>query len=202
MVGEQFKRNNQMFDFNIIRERCKQARAVTNQELKEGVITNNMDGLRLEIVRWNGKSFLVDAWQHAIVTNAHPNSIFCDGNLAGDDFVKERGLKYVVTGDCSSDAIQIANIGEFDARESLLFWYKNQIQAVFEQNGYMIGNAILYPQGICHSFVLLDWTVNDEILLYDPWDGNFHFFTVSDVFDKGFHTILGTGVIKWLQYIM
>ena len=42
-------------------------------------------------------------------------------------------------------------IGEFDAQDSLLCRYEEQMRAVFKRDGYMIGNAILFPKGICHS---------------------------------------------------
>lgn len=63
-------------------------------------------------------------------------------------------------------------------------------------------NGVLYPDGVCHSFVLLDWTAEDKILLYDPWDGHFGFHAAADVFCNGISVPLGTGIIKWAQYVL
>ena len=63
---------------------------------------------------------------------------------------------------------------------------------MFQKGDYMIGNAVLYPRGICHSFVLI----------YDPWDGSYDLYPAGDVFDSGISTALGSGTIKWIQYIM
>jgi len=187
MVGEQFKWNN----FKTI-----------NKKFCENTVpTYNMDGLRKEVAEWDGKNFWIDSVQRAIVMKAYADDIYCDANVAGDDFAKERGIKYIVTGDCYSESIQVVTIGEFDAQDSLLCRYEEQMRAVFKRDGYMIGNAILFPKGICHSFVLLDWTEDNNILLYDPWDGSFDFYPVEAVFVNGFVSALGMGIVKWIQYI-
>ena len=46
-------------------------------------------------------------------------------------------------------------------------------------HGCLIGNAILYPGGICHSFVALDWKKTGELVIYDPWDGNIGTYTID-----------------------
>ena len=61
----------------------------------------------MDVVEWDGESFLVDSWQRAIVMKANTECPGFDGNYSGDDVAKERGLKYVVTGQCDSHLIQI-----------------------------------------------------------------------------------------------
>lgn len=187
MVGEQFKRNK--------------IETTNEQQYENRVVTYNMDGLRKEVAEWDGKNFWIDSGQRAIVMNSYIDNILGDENVAGDDLAKERGIKYVVTGDCYSESIQVVTIGEFDVQDSLLSRYEEQMRAVFKRDGYMIGNAILFPKGICHSFVLLDWTEDNNILLYDPWDGSFDFYPVEAVFVNGFVSALGMGIVKWIQYI-
>lgn len=189
MVGEQFKRNHPEFDFHIGREGNR------------GIRTNDLEGLRMDIVKRDGDFFCVDPWQRAIVMNANTECPGFDGNCSGDDAAKERGLKYVVTGNCDSNLIQTVSLGFFDSQESLLVHYQKQIYSVFQKDDYMIGNAVLYPRGICHSYVLLNWTVDDKILIYDPWNGTFDFYPAEDVFGCGISTALGNGIIKWVQYI-
>ena len=198
MVGEQFKRNHPEFDFLI--SPCGDT-AMGDEEGK-GIRTDDRKGLRMDIVEWDGESFLVDSWQRAIVMNANTECPGFDGNFSGDDIAKERGLKYVVTGQCDSNLIQIANLGSFDSRESLLAHYQDQLYAVFQKGDYMIGNSILYPRGISHSFVLLNWTENNKVLIYDPWNGSYAFYPAEDVFYSGISVALGNGIIKWVQYIV
>lgn len=202
MVGEQFKRNHPELDFCI--SPCREGHKETDIETghEKGVITNDKTGLRMDVVEWDGEFFRVDPWQRAIVMNANTECPGADGNHSGDDAAKERGLKYVVTGQCDSGLIQAVSLGLFDSAESLLTHRQEQIQEVFQREDYMIGNAVLYPKGICHSFVLLNWTESNKVLIYDPWNGTFELYSAEDVFDGGISTALGTGIIKWVQYLI
>ena len=202
MVGEQYKRNHPEFDIFI--SPCRGGNEETDVEVgyKKGIRSNDRNGLRMDVVEWDGESFLVDSWQRAIVMKANTECPGFDGNYSGDDVAKERGLKYVVTGQCDSHLIQIANLGFYDSEESLLAHHQERLLAVFQKGDYMIGNAILYPRGICHSFVLLNWTVDNKVLIYDPWNGSYTFRLAEDVFYSGIPTALGNGIIKWVQYIV
>lgn len=201
LVGEQFKRNKSRFLSKLDIDKAQEF-AVVPTNFDEETLTYNLNGLRQDMVEQERGGFLIDAWQRAIVMNANMGCPGDDGNWPGDDEAKERGIKYVVTGRCESNLIQTATIGEFDSVESLPCRYLEQIRFVFQGNGYMIGNSILYPKRICHSFVLMDWTTDDKILLYDPWNGMFGFYPSEDVFCGGISSPLGTGIIKWAQYIM
>lgn len=202
MVGEQFKKNHPEFHFSI--SPCREGNEETDIEAgnEKGVRTDDRKGLRMDVVEWDGESFRVDPWQRAIVMNANTECPGTDGNHSGDDAAKERGLKYVVTGQCDSGLIQAVSLGLFDSAESLLTHHQEQIQEVFQRGDYMIGNAVLYPRGTCHSFVLLSWTESDKVLIYDPWNGIFEFYSAEAVFNSGISTALGTGIIKWVQYLI
>ena len=121
MVGEQFKRNHPGFDFHIDRNGNK--RTVMEDEYKRKVRTDVREGLRMDVVKWDGEFFYVDSWQRAIVMNANTEYPGFDGNHSGDDAAKERGLKYVVTGQCDISLIQIACVGFFDSGENLLVYH-------------------------------------------------------------------------------
>ncbi len=202
MVGEQFKRNHPKFDFLTPLCREGNEETVRGDEKEKEVRTDDRRGLRMDVVKWDGEFFYVDSWQRAIVMNANTECPGFDGNHSGDDVAKERGLKYVVTGKCESNIIQIVNLGFFDSEESLLAYHQERICTVFQKGDYMIGNAVLYPRGICHSFVLLNWTLDNKVLIYDPWNGSYDLYPAGDVFDSGISTALGSGTIKWIQYIM
>lgn len=198
IVGKQFVRNNPQYHFSIVKDLKGENGFVTGTEYENGVVTENMQGLRNEIVKHENEVFFVDAWQYAIVKNVFPG---CDGNMPGDDGAKEKGLKYVITGLCDTNRIQTVTVGDYDSMKSLLHFYWKPIVSILSSNNYLIGNALLYPKCLCHSFVLMGWTIDNKILLYDPWDGKTGFFTIDEVFYSGFSSALGRGIIKWIQYI-
>ncbi|MDE6950948.1 MAG: hypothetical protein K2P64_08540 [Lachnospiraceae bacterium] len=201
IVGEQYKRNHTEYSFEPVGVNTE-ACGGTRQYQGKTIATDDFEGLRMEIVESRNNVCFVDIWQHAIVENA--NSIYrgIGGNFPGDDMAKLRGLKYVVTGQIESGRIRTASVGKYDSEYSILHGYHRQLKEVFEKNRYLIGNAVLSPQMISHSFVLLDWGEDDEVTVYDPWDGNVQQYTVWDVFLRGFRSARGTGIVKWAQYIM
>lgn len=202
MVGEQFIRNNPVYNFTFFYDKETVAEGIVRLDDSNSLRLAELEGIRTDIVRQNDGVFLLDPWQRLIVMNANSEYPGLDGNWPGDDEAKERGIKYVITGQCDSHLVNVVSIGNFDSDKSILHNYYRQIRSVFAQNNYLIGNAVLYPDGVCHSFVLLDWTAEDKILLYDPWDGHFGFHAAADVFYNGISVPLGTGIIKWAQYVL
>lgn len=146
------------------------------------------------------ESIMVDTSQEAIVQNANTIMPGVLGDFPGDDEAKIRGLKYVVTGDCNSDLIKVANLGTYDMTESLFELYSKEIKSVLKNNNYIIGNAVLFPKGICHSFVLMG-IEEDKIQVFDPWNASITMYKVDEVFVRGFISACGVGVVKWMQYI-
>lgn len=200
IAGEQYKKNHTEFSFNLGNGNTEVCSDI--QQHRESVVaTNNLEGLRTEIVKNRDGIYFVDAWQQAIAMQANSLHRGMDGNFPGDDMAKLRGLKYVITGECDSDLIRTVSVGRYDSECSFLCDYHRQLKLVFDKNEYLIGNAVLYPQMISHSFVLLEWGQNDQITVYDPWDGSVRNHTVQDVFLKGFQSAQGKGIIKWAQYI-
>lgn len=141
-----------------------------------------------------------DVSQESVVRNANTFMPGIAGDFPGDDEAKIRGLKYVVTGDCNSDLVEVVNLGTHDMTESLLELYSHEIEAVFQRHNYIIGNAVLFPQGISHSFVLIGIEDN-RIKVFDPWNGRITKYTLDEVFVHGFLSQRGFGIIKWIQYI-
>lgn len=138
--------------------------------------------------------------QRSIVMNANTIMPGMIGNFPGDDEAKIRGIKYVVTGDCNTDKIDVINLGTYDMQESLLDLYGEIIYKVFTSKNFIIGNAVLRPEGICHSFVLISM-IENLVQIYDPWDGSTHMCDIQDVFKRGFVSARGIGIIKWIQFI-
>lgn len=202
MVGEQFKRNNPVYNFTFFYDKETVVEGAARLDDINGLRLAELEGIRTDVVSQKAGAFLLDTWQRLIVMNANSEHPGLDGNWPGDDEAKERGIRYVITGQCDSHLVNVASIGNFDSDKSILHNYYRQIRSVFAQNNYLIGNAVLYPKRVCHSFVLLDWTAEDKILLYDPWDGRFGFYTAADVFCNGISVPLGTGIIKWVQYVL
>ena len=197
MTGGQFGRNTGYFTGNRIYNVLGPALGKAVQPV---VRTREAEGIRKEIVPEERRTYVVDAWQRAIVMNANTICPGSEGNIPGNDEAKIRGLKYVLTGDCYSSAVKIRTIGSFDMRESLQDFCEERMQSVFGSHNFMIGNAILHPKGVSHSFVLLG--VRDHsVMLYDPWDGSIRTYSASAVFRDGFASAMGTGIIKWIQYI-
>ena len=48
----------------------------------------------------------------------------------------------------------------------------------------------------------LDWKKNEELVIYDPWDGNIGTYTIDEAFYTGFLSAQGKGLLKWVQYIV
>lgn len=201
ILGKQYKRLYPDFTFCIDGQDGGKMRNMIQGKFQKGVITKDLNGLRTEYVRREGNLYFIDAWQRAIVMNANSVKRGVDGNFSGDDIAKLRGLKYVVTGECESRMVEAVSIGTFDSDKSLLYGHCESILPIFEAKHYLIGNAILYPRRVCHSFILLEWLPDDRILIYDPWNGEIYGYSVETVFYQGFFSALGKGVIKWVQYI-
>ena len=141
-----------------------------------------------------------DISQEEIVKNANTIMPGVVDNFSGDDEAKIRGLKYVVTGECDSDLIEVVNVGTYDMPESLLECYGEEIEKVFKSGNYIIGNAVLLPRGTCHSFVLMGMEEN-RIQVFDPWNASITTYKIDEVFEHGFVSVCGAGIIKWIQYI-
>lgn len=77
--------------------------------------------------------------QDEIVKNANTTMPGIVDNFLGDDEAKIRGLKYVVTGNCNSDLIEVINVGTYDMPESLFELYGVEIEKIFDSGNYIIG---------------------------------------------------------------
>ena len=200
VVGEQYRKNHDG-GFRSFNHGNKDTCGSILQKYGGITATDCMEGLRLETVKNTDGIYYVDGWQKAIVMHANSMHRGVDGNFPGDDMAKLQGLNFVVTGECESSLVQTVSLGSYDSEYSILYYYHNQLKTVFKKKNYLIGNAVLYPKMICHSFILLEWGQDDKIAVYDPWDGCVAKYTVQDLFFKGFPSAQGAGIIKWVQYI-
>lgn len=188
-VGERYKENHREFFFHPM------------YGIK-AIPACSLEGLRPDVVKMISGLYLMDTWQHAVSIHADYLHGGREGNFPGDDEMKMRGLKYVVTGDCESSLVQAVTLGNYDSADSLIRSHGGEIEQVFGKKEYLIGNAVLYPGGICHSFVLLDWKQDDYIAIFDPWDGSIRSYRPEEVFYTGFQSARGRGILKWVQYIV
>lgn len=98
--------------------------------------------------------------------------------------------------------VQAVTLGNYDSADSLLDSHGREIERVFKKKEYLIGNAVLYPRGLCHSFVLLERKEDGSIVLFDSWDGNTGRYGAEEVFYTGFLSAGESGIVKWVQYIV
>lgn len=184
MVGEQYKTMNPIYNFTL----------GYNKDIEWQNCLCNGSSFDIDVAKE------IDVWQAAIVMNANTIMPGTIGNFPGDDEAKIRGIKYVVTGDCNSKKIDVMNLGTYDMQENLLDQYGEEIKTVFRSKNYIIGNAVLSPWNVYHSFVLMDISDN-MVKVYDPWNGTIDMYNIQDVFERGFISAKGIGVIKWIQFI-
>lgn len=157
-------------------------------------------GLRWEYIEnVNGQVF-VDYLQYCIVKSARSEIFNSDGFQAEGDTGKECALKYVVSGDCYSKNVEVVTLGKFNDRKSIIELYTNDITYAFTKGRYFIGNYIPIGKSSAHSVVLIP--TNDGIKLYDPWNGLVGYYSLTDIFERGFYASRGFGIIKWIQFIV
>lgn len=200
LVGEQYKKTHPEFHFSIINEKPEKCGQVTLFEYENGVVTENREGLS----RWlsYADAVRVDAWQRAIVMNANTcKYIGYDGDAAGNDEAKVRGIKYYLTGDIYSDKVCVETLGYYDDPMSLWDQYRDRIMESFRRQEYIIGNVVLHTKNEYHSIVIL-CIVEDKVMLYNTVDGELLYYNTEDVFCKGFKSCLGIGTVKWIQRIV
>ena len=123
-------------------------------------------------------------------------------NPSGDkpegDVGKERALKYVIAGDPDSETPVIRTLGKYDDKHSLYQIYGQSLFDLLDCSGCVIGN---YQKlnGSYHSVVLS--RTEKGLKLFDPWDGFADEFTVEQIFQSGFLSNSGPGIVKWIQYV-
>lgn len=200
MVGEQYKKLHIGYDFTIIGDSSDGYGNVTAYEYEHGVVTENPNGINFALQMTN--ELRIDAWQRAIVMNANTGkNIGYDGDIAGDDEAKVRGIKYYLTGDIYSNRVKVETLGFYDDAVPLLDRYKSQIVDSVSRQECIIGNVVLRNMNECHSFVILCIS-GDKVMLYNTADGDVVYCSIEEAFNSGFRSKLGIGVIKWIQRIV
>ena len=117
MVGEQFKRNNPAYDFEIIYDKDTASESAVRVDDINSLRQAMLEGIRTDIVRKKDGMFWLDTWQRLIVMNANSDYPGLDGNWSGDDEARERGIKYVITGHCDSPLVKVMSIGVYASKE-------------------------------------------------------------------------------------
>ncbi|MCM1214377.1 MAG: hypothetical protein NC548_07635 [Lachnospiraceae bacterium] len=88
MVGEQFIRNNSVYNFRFIYDKETVAEGVVRLDDSNGLRLAELEGVRTDIVRQSNGAFLLGPWQRLIVMNANSGHPGLDGNWPGDDEAK------------------------------------------------------------------------------------------------------------------
>ena len=203
IVGEQYKKRHPKWKFSILKENESEDKVgeISSEEYEKGIFTKDEKGIRVEAVGKKEGYFTIDGWQRAIVANANTGvGIGYEGDIAGDDEAKERGIKYVITGDIFCKEIEIENLGYYHEEESIFHQYKEEIMKVLKRKEYILVNVVLEEKQIYHTMVLLE-IKRKEAYLYDPWNGMIIEEKIEDIFEKGFYIELGKGIVKWIQFV-
>ena len=159
----------------------------------------DLRGLRPYVCGIYEDAIVVDSIQLDIVEHAK-NTIFnYTGNFPEDDAGKARALRYVITGNATSTKPQIVIAGNYYDGQCLFNTERSAIDEAIALGNSFIGNY-RRPDGTFHSIVLKPVSTS-WLELYDPWDGYKAQFHTTQIFQSGFLTNQGVGVIKWIQYI-
>lgn len=165
----------------------------------EGIIRKDRRGLRPEVCGQYRGELLVDAAQLDIVEHATDSVRNPDGNLPEDDDAKARALRYIITGDPYGASPEIVLVGHYRADRDLLSSSLPLIDEAMELDTPFIGNY-QRVDGSFHSIALSPVSTG-QLELYDPWDGFRERFSKAQIFQSGFLTNQGMGVVRWFQYI-
>ena len=155
-------------------------------------------GLRREYIGEIEGCVFVDGWQFDIVKAAKTSFLNPTGDKPEGDEGKERALKYVIAGNPDSNEIEVKTLGQCASARTLYQTCAHQLFTIIGCSGCVIGN---YQKinGNYHSVVLFE--SDNKVQLYDPWDGFSCGFTMEQIFQSGFLSNSGPGVIKWIQYV-
>ena len=167
------------------------------QKTKRRIIHFPLAGLRQKYVEERDGEIFVDGWQFDIVEVAKTTLFNPVGDRPEGDEGKERALKYVITGDPESKEIEVRTFGQHGSTNTLYQAYAHQLVTILDRVGCVIGNY-QKTNGNYHSVVLIK--TSHGIQLYDPWDGFFENFSVEQIFQSGFLSNSGSGIIHWIQY--
>lgn len=163
------------------------------------IIQKNLQGLRLQACGYVQGQVTVNAVQFEVVEHAKNPKENPGGYLPEGDEAKARALRYIITGDAHSAFPEIIVTGSYLDKRSLLSSSPSQITEIINLGNSFIGNY-QKGNGTFHSIVLR--SVSDsKFELYDPWDGFTELFSKTQIFQSGFLTNQGAGVVRWVQYI-
>lgn len=166
---------------------------------RANAIRKDYQGLRPQICGLCQGMVTVDAMQLDIVEHAKDTQRNPNGNLPEDDEGKARALRYIITGNPGSISPEIVTAGYYWDEQGLLDSSSSLIDEAIRSGNPFVGNY-QRQDGTFHSVVLYPVTTS-QLKLFDPWDGFQGQFSISQIFQSGFLTNQGKGVILWIQYI-
>lgn len=160
---------------------------------------SDLTGLRPDYVGYADGQALVDAMQQEVVLRAKDSDRNPDGNMPESDEGKLRALRYIITGDELSSSLEIVTRGYYRNTVDLLTSEKTALGEIELLGRSFIGNYIKHNR-TSHS-VVLQPEGNHLFTLYDPWDGFTATVSKTQLFQTGFLTNQGSGIIQWIHYI-
>ncbi|MCM1237615.1 MAG: hypothetical protein NC489_46725 [Ruminococcus flavefaciens] len=163
------------------------------------VVEKNLPGLRLQACGCFRDKITVNALQFEVVEHTKGSQENPNGYLPEGDDAKARALRYIITGDVYKPFPEIIVAGFYHDKRSLLVSSPSQIAEVMDLGNAFIGN-FQKRNGLFHSIVLRP-VADSKLELYDPWDGFTEQYSKEQVFQSGFLTNQGAGVVQWVQYV-
>lgn len=163
------------------------------------VIEKDLPGLRRQACGYYQGKITVNALQFEVVEHTKDPEQNPTGYLPEGDEAKARALRYIITGDANKSFPEIIVAGLYHDKRSLLISSPSQIAEAIDLGNAFIGN---YQKrtGSFHSIILRP-TADSTLELYDPWDGFTERYSKEQVFQSGFLTNQGAGVVQWVQYV-
>lgn len=153
-------------------------------------------GFRSLYLGVDGESYTADDLQCRIMEKASGNEV--NGKYSGNDECKCKALEYVLGNEGTTD-LRAVTIGHYASK--LIDDFEDELRTILKSNSAFIGNyCFIHQPDLIHSVVCIPRNEN-QIYLYDPWDGYDAKFTLLQMFRTGFLTNRGAGIITWLQYL-
>jgi hypothetical protein len=160
-----------------------------------GMPIDDLNGFREEYLGCADGNLTADLWQWTIV---HASGAGQTGTATDD--VKERAVKFVITGNPESTLVDVNTYGKLTSGVSVYPFFRDTLCSCKDDDLCFIGNCFLLESAAFHS-VFVKGNMN-VLHVYDPWNGDTLAVSAERLFERGISLPLGTGAVKWIQYIL
>jgi hypothetical protein len=160
-----------------------------------GIPIDDLRGFRREHLGYVDNKPTADLWQWTI---AHVSGAGSTGTATDD--VKERAVRFVVTGNPTGVQIEVNTYGRFASGMSARRFFEDVLCKRQPKCVCFIGNCFLPESTVFHS-VFIKGNPH-ELYVCDPWDGATISADAEQLFEGGIRMSLGIGTVEWIQYIL